>query len=330
MFLSIIIPIYNVEKYVRGTLESIYGQKFDEQEFEVICVNDGTPDNSMQIVHEFAVNHANLRVINQENQGLSCARNAGLKIAQGDYIWFVDSDDKVVQKSIQRLQKIILNFPNIECFGFDMIRVNEVSKEEIIENIVLRNKDNYLYGQYVSVWQLIHKTHIAPVQRFVFKHSFLRENKLEFYPQILHEDKEFMIRAFFSAKSIMLLNDSFYLYLVRASGSIMSSINIRSVYSKLTIMRSFENCKRINAHTRKEKIYFNDNIFLQAVDILEMKRQSPEYNKVLKDNSKLFRMVALKACLANIYYVDIRKIVKSLIIVLSPTFFHWINFRLLK
>lgn len=322
MFISIIIPIYKVEKYVRGTLESIYDQKFDEHEFEVICVNDGTPDNSMQIVNEFAFKHNNLHIVSQENQGLSCARNAGLRIAKGEYVWFVDSDDTVIQRSIQRLQKIILEFPNIECFGFDMIKVNEVSKNETIENIVLRNKDKCLYGQIVSVRQLIHKIHIAPVQRFVFKHSFLNENKLEFYPKILHEDKEFMVRAFFFAKNLMLANYSPYRYLVRMSGSIMSSINMRSVYSKLTIMQTFEKCKRLNAYTRKERIYFNDNIFLQVVNILEMKMQSSEYEKVLKDKSMSFRVWAIKGCFANIYYADIRKIIKSLIIAFSPKLFH--------
>lgn len=103
MFLSIIIPIYKVENYICGTLESIYNQECAEDIFEVICINDGTPDGSMQIVGEFALKHANLHIINQENQGLSCARNAGLRIAKGDYIWFVDSDDQVADGSIKHL-----------------------------------------------------------------------------------------------------------------------------------------------------------------------------------------------------------------------------------
>ena len=89
MKLSIVIPVYNVEDYIRGTLDSIYNQKVDEQCFEVIVVNDGTPDNSMKIVKEFAATHQNLTIINQENQGLSAARNAGIKVAKGVYIWVV-------------------------------------------------------------------------------------------------------------------------------------------------------------------------------------------------------------------------------------------------
>ena len=103
MYLSIIIPIYKVEKYIRYTLDSIYNQNANEKSFEVICVNDGTPDNSMNIVEEFKILYNNLHIINQKNEGLSCARNAGLKIAKGDYIWFVDSDDTLEVQSISKV-----------------------------------------------------------------------------------------------------------------------------------------------------------------------------------------------------------------------------------
>ena len=92
MILSIIIPVYKVEKYVRKTLESVFSENFSDNEVEVIVVNDGTPDRSMDIVNEF-VSHKSLRIINQENQGLSGARNTGIKAAKGKYVWFVDSDD---------------------------------------------------------------------------------------------------------------------------------------------------------------------------------------------------------------------------------------------
>ena len=107
MQLSIIIPVYKVEKYIRDTLQSIYRQQYDENLFEVIVINDGTPDDSMRIVAEFTNKHANLHIINQKNQGLSCARNAGLKIAQGEYVWFVDSDDTVTEESIGKVIECI-------------------------------------------------------------------------------------------------------------------------------------------------------------------------------------------------------------------------------
>ena len=77
MLLSVIIPVYKSEKYIRHTLQSIFGQAFDRSAVEVIVVNDGTPDNSMEIVREFAAREPDIQIIEQENRGLSAARNAG-------------------------------------------------------------------------------------------------------------------------------------------------------------------------------------------------------------------------------------------------------------
>ena len=87
--LSIIIPVYNVEAYVGRTLESVFAT--EATDFDVIVVNDGTKDGSMEVVRQFA-DRPNLTVIEQENQGLSAARNRGMSAAGGEYVWFVDSD----------------------------------------------------------------------------------------------------------------------------------------------------------------------------------------------------------------------------------------------
>lgn len=97
MDLSIIVPIYNVEQYVRTCIESIYQQGFDEDRFEVILVNDGTKDKSMEMIADIIQQHKNIVVINQENQGFSMARNNGMAIAKGEYILMPDSDDLLLK-----------------------------------------------------------------------------------------------------------------------------------------------------------------------------------------------------------------------------------------
>lgn len=146
MKLSIILPIYNVEQYIGDTLKSIYSQKIDETLFELIAVNDGTPDNSMKIVNEFANVHNNLHIINQENQGLSCARNIGLNLAKGDYIWFIDSDDTLEKDSISKVIQYIQSTPDIEIWGFNIIRVQEINKKEKVEHVILQKKNFNLYN----------------------------------------------------------------------------------------------------------------------------------------------------------------------------------------
>ena len=101
--LSIIVPVYNVEEYVRACIESIYRQGLNEEEFEVIIVNDGTEDKSIEVIADIINQHHNISVINQENQGLSVARNTGIAAAKGEYILMPDSDDLLIENSLKPL-----------------------------------------------------------------------------------------------------------------------------------------------------------------------------------------------------------------------------------
>ena len=107
--LSIIVPVYNVEKYIYKCIDSLYHQGLSDDCFEIIIVNDGTLDTSMKIVSSFVDQHSNIKIINQENQGLSVARNNGLAQAEGDYILFVDSDDFIVDNSLGIILQNALN-----------------------------------------------------------------------------------------------------------------------------------------------------------------------------------------------------------------------------
>lgn len=107
--LSIIIPIYNMEKYINECLKSIYDQKVCDDDFEIIAVNDGTPDQSMMIVEKYALEHDNLRIINKVNEGVSSARNVGIVKAIGNYITFVDPDDYIEKHSLKDVLELLPN-----------------------------------------------------------------------------------------------------------------------------------------------------------------------------------------------------------------------------
>lgn len=100
MTFSIIIPVYNVEKYLNECVDSVLNQK--NVDYEIILVDDGSTDNSGQICDEYLKKHSNVSVIHKVNGGLSDARNAGLESAEGDYILFVDSDDKIEENSLSK------------------------------------------------------------------------------------------------------------------------------------------------------------------------------------------------------------------------------------
>ena len=103
LLLSIIVPVYNVEKYIRPCMESIFRQDLDENTFEVIIVNDGTEDRSMEVIQDIIEQHKNITVLNQENQGLSVARNNGIAKAKGEYVLMPDSDDLLIENSLKPL-----------------------------------------------------------------------------------------------------------------------------------------------------------------------------------------------------------------------------------
>lgn len=230
MKLSIIIPIYKVEKYINECLKSIYLQNIDESLYEVITVNDGTPDNSMTIVEQYARRHKNLIIINQTNKGLSEARNAGTKQAKGDYIWFVDSDDWLQEKSISTLLSHIND-------NYDAIKILIRSVKEKENTFIDEKYNKYLANKNcISGKEYLFEGGVyAPAQGIIYKRKFLQKYQLYFIPNIYHEDAELGMRALYYAKQIFLIKDICYYYRIRQEGSIMSSLKLKNFQDLLFI-----------------------------------------------------------------------------------------------
>lgn len=300
MILSIVIPVYNVEPFIKSTLDSIYNQKVDEHCFEVIVVNDGTPDNSMEIVKEFAVTHANLMIINQKNQGLSCARNAGMKVAKGEYIWVVDSDDMVTDHSIKEILNEIFIHPTVDMFCFDLY-------EKRGHNLIptsLFSKSSYqkFYGEVHSGYFYCRKLPTGVSPKFLFRREFLKENGLEFTPGIYHEDQDFLIRCYTKAKSVLPLRNIWYVYNIRESGSITSTFKIKRFEDILLVMDKFRQLS-LNSKDYKVITILEEGIFSLSYGLLSSRyRSNAEFNAFLKDNIKL-----LKYLLLSSYFRSIRK-----------------------
>ena len=116
MLLSIIVPLYNSAAYLPRCLESLLHQDISLEEYEILLINDGSPDNSLDIVNEYALKYPNIRAFSQENKGTSGARNTGLLEARGTYVYFVDPDDYVLENSL----RVILN--RMEEASLDALR----------------------------------------------------------------------------------------------------------------------------------------------------------------------------------------------------------------
>ncbi|TXE10896.1 glycosyltransferase [Gelidibacter salicanalis] len=137
MKLSIIIPVYNVEKYIAQCLDSVLNQDLGPEEYEIIVVNDGSTDSSAEIAHSYARNNTNIKVIDKENGGVGSARNCGMDLAIGKYIYFIDSDDYLIKNSLKKL------IDTCENNNLDMLTFLSTSFSTAISKIetLVKNKE---------------------------------------------------------------------------------------------------------------------------------------------------------------------------------------------
>lgn len=170
MTLSFIIPLYNCEAYVADCLNGIYGSEVDERDFEVIIVNDGSKDNGPMVCQSFANEHSNLHLISQENQGASAARNAGLNVAKGEFVWFVDADDKLVPDFFRKMVDVMKHDSTTELFCFNHYRVFKDRTDTCIDYAEEKTIDGIqFYSGNASgfLWNKIYRRELISSTRFL-------------------------------------------------------------------------------------------------------------------------------------------------------------------
>lgn len=232
---SIVVPVYNVEKYLRKAIYSVLNQKFDD--YEVILIDDGSKDSSGIICEELSEQYSQIHVIHQDNQGLSAARNSGMKKAKGKYIIFLDSDDKLSPNALENLNSAIkeMNYPEVmisrretivneqedtvECrYYFPVRELKDKSRAEIYEQI----------QTYPDMW--------LGAWIFTISNEYLKKQSLFFYPDLLHEDEEWVPRVFFNSSCIGYNNHLLYTNRPDRVGSITSVPYIKRLFDKLFIV----------------------------------------------------------------------------------------------
>ena len=240
---SIIIPVYGVEKYISKCLESLVNQTLND--IEIIVVNDGTKDNSQKIIDKYVKKYPDkVKSFIKENGGQGSARNYGLKQANGNYIGYVDSDDYVELEMYEKLyNKAISDNLDIAICGNYNVSEDYKNKKVDLEFIKFEdNKINALFGK-KAVWNKIYKKSIV--------------EKLEFRSKVWYEDFDFSIKAICSAKKIGYVNEPLYDYLLR-EGSTMNNSN---VIRNLEILDAFNEIVK----DKKYKKYYDIIEFL-AID----------------------------------------------------------------
>lgn len=225
---SIIVPIYNVETYLQKCLDSLVNQTYSN--IEIICVNDGSTDSSLQILEEYAKKDSRIKIINQENQGVSVARNNGIDNATGDYILFVDSDDYLELNACEKLASKISENIDIICFKYNEVKKykNRIVKYPNIRNN-FTNIDSILdfYSYYKNILNDIGNLMCCGN---LYKKDFLLKNSI-CYPEniIVLEDAIFCLRAFVNNPNILFINEYLYNYIINVSNSLTKQSAIKKI-----------------------------------------------------------------------------------------------------
>lgn len=224
--LSIIVPVYNVEKYIRACIESIYRQRLDDSCFEVIIVNDGTQDRSMKVIEDIINLHNNITVINQENLGLSAARNNGMAAAKGEYILMPDPDDLLIENCVPSLLKLALE-TKADIIVADFLKMTD----DEIANYQHHPQDNIstreLTGEQLFIEELNPRE--CYVWRSLFRKDFLTSNHISFYPRIKFQDVPFTHECYLKAKRCIRTSQLLNIYRQR-SGSATAFFNLYKSY----------------------------------------------------------------------------------------------------
>ena len=223
MKFSFVVPFYNVENYIEQCIRSLFIHDIPLEDFEVICVNDCSPDNSVDIVKKLQKEYSNIILVEHiENKKLGGARNTGLKYAKGEYIWFVDSDDMIKPNSLGLILKYLeSNDLDFLHFGWDEFNnVNLIESEKIQSTDILTGTELFFNEKFV--WW---KNHITAWCK-VYKKSFLIENNIQFAEHIMYEDNDYALNVYSSAKRCMHISENLYLY--RVNNDSITRINYNS------------------------------------------------------------------------------------------------------
>lgn len=240
LILSIIVPIYNVEAYLARCLDSVYSQALPLVNYELICVNDGSTDNSLSILESYSSRFPNLRIISQANAGLSAARNTGIKNATGEYLIFLDSDDTLEPHAVERIYfQLLRNKYDVLVGNLVWVENGQRRLSAPLACSVLANICN---GQDAYVKMKQSGTYVPNAYNYIVRRQYLLEHNLYFEEGIYFEDEVWTPQLFASARLVGAIDFCHYDYILRPNSimtSAMSPQKINSLYRGAQVLLYF-------------------------------------------------------------------------------------------
>lgn len=281
MLLSVVIPIFNTAAYISKCIDSILSQGLDLSQYEVICIDDGSTDNSSEIVIQYCKKYPNIKLIRQRNKGISFARNRGLFSAKGEYVHFVDSDDYIVENSYKYIFHNLLNWSR----KYDIIKFysTTIDKYNINKPSTILDSKIVFKGSLID-YIILNENFPTFVWNKIIRRRVLLEHKIKFHENIsICEDVLFNVEvAHINNLSMVECNTDAYRYVVRNNSSV-------TTFSPRRVIKS------LNSY----EIVFN---------ILKKYRAEPfivQYDKLL---CSISRQMITRLLSSNIPYFELKKI----------------------
>lgn len=319
--LSVVIPIYKVENYLKRCVNSVLTQDYDD--IEVILVDDGSPDGCPEICDEFAAIDKRVKVVHKKNGGLSSARNAGIMTASGNYITFLDSDDMWLPNSLAAIMKVLTNqSPEMLMFmSYDMTHDGKMYERRDMKRFFERGvKQEYKIREYYELLISEGNLHESACTK-ILSSNFLKKNALMFQEGIISEDTEWMFRVLRCCSHIVVTNLPMFVCTIDREGSISNSANAKSLDGILKIIeQSVQYCG--NHSSRIGELELSHCAYLLAIsygiyreiekkDRIKYREQLIRYSNLFQYNNgqkvsmvkKIYNVFGfdLSTCILNLY-----------------------------
>lgn len=315
--ISVIIPVYNVEKYLVQCLNSVIYQTF--KDIEILCINDGSTDNSLTILEQYARKDSRIKIISKKNQGLGAARNTGILYASGDYLYFLDSDDWLDFTCLEKLyNKIIENNSDVCVMGTN--------------SFIEETQQIYVNDYYnANLYELDENLFFTRSEAFLklYKHSYFKKHLKSYPEKIWYEDVLVSIKGYLLTTRITILRENLYYYRVRSNSIMNNSKNSLKVLDIFTVIKSVEDflqssnlletykltfiefvLNQLNYHqkritNRNNRKIFNERIknYMKNLNAQDTIRSNKKLNNLYNEIFPSFRYLLSK----NLFSIETRK-----------------------
>ena len=232
--ISVVVPVYKVEKYLKKCVDSVLAQTY--QNFELFLVDDGSPDNCGKMCDEFAKNDGRIRVIHQKNKGLSAARNAGLKGVKGEFVAFIDSDDSVKKNYLEALLEAMSDDVDITVCGYNefLPKAESLSGTEATKRLLIGQND-----MDILAWNKL------------YRRSLFVDNDIEYPEGRIHEDNLTTYKLYAASRNVVYVAESLYAYLIRDNSITTSTTRLKQLNERKNAAREAEVYLRDNSELLK-------------------------------------------------------------------------------